>query len=37
MICVGCDVGAMATKTAIMRDNQLIGWDVTLNQGAWPK
>jgi predicted CoA-substrate-specific enzyme activase len=33
MICVGCDVGAMATKTAIMRDNQLIGWDVTLNQG----
>ncbi|MEW6439814.1 MAG: acyl-CoA dehydratase activase [bacterium] len=33
MISLGCDVGAIATKTAILKDGILIGADVTPNAG----
>jgi predicted CoA-substrate-specific enzyme activase len=31
--CLGCDVGALATKTIILRDGMVIGSDITLNGG----
>lgn len=33
MKCIGCDLGAMATKTAIVEDGKLIAFDLTPNQG----
>lgn len=33
MIVLGCDVGALATKTVILNDGSLSGWDITPNEG----
>jgi (R)-2-hydroxyacyl-CoA dehydratese activating ATPase len=33
MIVLGCDVGALATKTVILNDGSLLGWDITPNEG----
>jgi (R)-2-hydroxyacyl-CoA dehydratese activating ATPase len=33
MIVLGCDVGALATKTVIIKDGTLLGWDITPNEG----
>ena len=33
MKCIGCDLGAMATKTVIVEDGKLIAFDLTPNQG----
>jgi predicted CoA-substrate-specific enzyme activase len=33
MIVLGCDVGALATKTVIIKDDSLMGWDITPNEG----
>lgn len=33
MIVLGCDVGALATKTVILKDGFLLGWDISPNEG----
>lgn len=37
MIALGCDVGALATKTVILKDGALLGWDITPNEGRLGK
>lgn len=37
MIALGCDVGALATKTVILNDGSLLGWDITPNEGRLGK
>lgn len=37
MIVLGCDVGALATKTVILKDGSLLGWDITPNEGRLGK
>jgi predicted CoA-substrate-specific enzyme activase len=37
MIVCGCDVGALATKTVILKDGSLIGWDITPHEGRLGK
>ncbi len=37
MIVLGCDVGALATKTVILNDGSLVGWDITPNEGRLGK
>ncbi len=32
-VCLGCDVGALATKTVIMNDGMVIGSSITSNEG----
>ncbi|MBI5586588.1 MAG: 2-hydroxyglutaryl-CoA dehydratase [Deltaproteobacteria bacterium] len=33
MIVLGCDVGALATKTVLLNNGELLGWDITPNVG----
>ena len=37
MIVTGCDVGAIDTKTVALKDGELIGWNITSNQGKLGK
>ena len=37
MIVLGCDVGALATKTVILKDGSLSAWDITPNEGRLGK
>ena len=33
MISLGCDIGAIATKTVILKDGRITAFDITLNEG----
>ncbi len=35
--CLGCDVGALATKTVIMTNGTIVGFNITMNEGKLGK